>query len=317
LRIIAIVRETAYNLFIYVHGGKISQLGVVAHDLSGTDDEKLAHLTRHVESDHNTAKRYAPRLPTTWAQYQALSRLGRHLELFEQIFQDVGAPAEPLLAITPIVDGTPRIDAVTGMGPTDLREIQNTPMAPGEMVDYLRDYVTDGALDLPRLLNDDYFKAVKMLYNAHHFVSAAKLLMSFIDTVAFVELSDTPGNFSKWLDAYADLAPLGITAKELWEIRNGLLHMTNLSSRAVASGATAPLILYFGVEPPATKPSHPANAKYLDFKGLLAAIFAAVTKWIETYDGNADKLLQFVERYDLTVSDARLAFSYSKALTKP
>jgi len=306
------VRETAYSLFIYVEGGKINQLGVVAHDLSGTDDEKLAYLTGHVESDHKTAKRYAPRLPISWAQYQARSRLGRHLELFEQIFQEVGAAGEPLLAITPIVDGAPRIDAVTGMGPTDLAEIQNTPMAPGEMVDYLRDYVTDGVLDLPRLLNDDYFKAVKMLYNAHHFVSAAKLLMSFIDTVAFIEMGDTPASFSKWLDAYADLTPLGVTAKELWEFRNGLLHMTNLSSRAVASGATAPLIIYFGLEPPATKPSHPPNAKYLDLKGLLAAIFAAVTKWIETYNGSPDKLLQFVERYDLTVSDARLAFSYPR-----
>jgi len=296
-----------YSLFIYVERGRISQLGVVAHHLSGSDSEKLAYLKGHVESDHKAAKRYAPRLPITWAQYQARSRLGRHLELFEQIIQEVGAPAEPLLAITPIVDGTPRIDAVTGMGPTDLAEIQNTPMAPGEMVDYLRDYVADGVLDLPRLLNDDYFKAVKMLYSARHFVSAAKLLMSFIDTVAFVELGDTPANFSKWLDSYADLKPLDITAKELWEFRNGLLHMTNLSSRGVASGATAPLILYFGLEPPGTKPSHPPNAKYLDLKGLLTAIFAAVTKWIETYNGNPDKVLQFVERYDLTVSDARLA----------
>ncbi len=45
-----------------------------------------------------------------------------------------------------------------------------------------------------------------------------------------------PGNFSKWLAAYADLTPLGVTAKELWEFRNGLLHMINLSSRAVTAG---------------------------------------------------------------------------------
>ncbi len=52
---------------------------------------------------------------------------------------------------------------------------------------------------------------------------------------------------------------------------------------------------------------NPENAKYLDLKGLLDVIFAAVTKWIETDNNNPDKLLEFVHRYDLTISDTRLA----------
>ena len=137
--------------------------------------------------------------------------------------------------------------------------------------------------------------------------------MSFLDTVAFVDLGDTPGNFSKWLAAYADLTSLAVTAKELWEFRNGLLHMTNLSSRAVTTGTTAPLILYWGTERPTVAPRNPENAKYLDLKGLLDVILAAVIKWVETYNGNPEKLLEFVERYDLTISDARLAYSITEA----
>lgn len=57
-----------------------------------------------------------------------------------------------------------------------------------------------------------------------------------LDTVAFIDKGDVKDNFCLWLDAYADLKPPGITAKELWEFRNGLLHMTNLHSRSVATG---------------------------------------------------------------------------------
>jgi hypothetical protein len=106
--------------------------------------------------------------------------------------------------------------------------------------------VDAGCFDVPQLINDDYFLAIKQLFNARHFVSAAKLLMSFIDTVGFIDAGDVRDGFSQWLDKYADLTSLGISPKELWEFRNGLLHMTNLRSRAVASGNTAPLIFYVG-----------------------------------------------------------------------
>jgi hypothetical protein len=134
-----------------------------------------------VDQDYRIAKRYRPQDNIEWGHYQALERLGRHLEMFEQIFRDCSAPINPLVAITPIVDHLPKIMAVTGLGALDLDELQNTPLAqPGVMVDYLKTYVVDGNLDVPRLFNDDYFEAIKLLYNARHWVSAAKLLMSFL-----------------------------------------------------------------------------------------------------------------------------------------
>ena len=273
------MEETVYNLFIYVTGNTIGEVGVVQHQLEGTDDDKLEVLGVSVDADHKRADRYTVRGGLDSAKYHAMERLGTHLELFEQLFQNVGAPADPLFVITAIVDDSPRVDIVTGPGAIDLSEIQNTPFAPGVMVDYLRAYRTGGMLDLARLLNDDYFDAIKLLYNTRHFVSAAKLLMSFLDTVAFVDLGDPRGTFLPWLAAYADLAPLGVTAKELWEFRNGLLHMTNLSSRAVIAGLTSPLILFCGTGDPPIASRNPENAKYLD----------------------------------LTFSDARLAYIYTES----
>lgn len=57
-----------------------------------------------------------------------------------------------------------------------------------------------------------------------------------MDSVAHVEYGDTPGSFTKWLNTYAQLDTLGITAEELWEQRNSLLHLSNLGSRKVRAG---------------------------------------------------------------------------------
>ncbi len=166
------------------------------------------------------------------------------------------------------------------------------------MVDYLERYISDGQFDIPRLINDDYFLAIKELFNAGHFVSCAKLLMSFIDTIAYIDAGDI-------LDGF--IPSLGITAKELWEFRNSLLHMTNLNSRAVASGKTAPLILYVG-NPTRPLPARPSGARYFSLMGLIEATALAVSKWIETYSHSSEKRVELVTRYDLTISDSRLAY---------
>lgn len=301
------MKENAYNLFLYVDNMRVKELGVAIHELDGTEAEKLSVLQSLVGQDYRSAKRYALKTPLEWGEYEARMRLGRHLAVFEGIFQDCDAPTDPLFAITPIVDGMPRILAVTGAGPLNLEDLRNTPLSrPGTMVDYLKAYVQDGGFDLPRLINDDYFKAIKLLLNAGHYVSTAKLLMSFIDTVAFIDMGDVPRNFVHWLQQYAVLTPLGVTAEELWEFRNGLLHMTNLRSRSVASGATVPLIMYIG-NMPRTFPGSVHGEKYFNLKHLLDIVTEAIVKWIDTYNANADKLIKFVDRYDLTISDSRLA----------
>ena len=48
--------------------------------------------------------------------------------------------------------------------------------------------------------------------------------------------------FSRWLDEYCDLQSIRLTSAELWELRNSMIHMTNLESRKVRSGKTAQLL---------------------------------------------------------------------------
>ena len=302
------MKEPAYNLFVYIDGLAIKELGVAVHHLHGTDQEKLLALRQLVDVDCRTAARYETKAPGTREHYEALSRLGLELGVFEEIFQHLNAPKNPLVVITPVVNEEPHFEATMKLGPLLRDDLKGTPLEePGMMVDYLDAYVTEEGFDIPRLLNDDYFLAIKLLFNNRHFVSSTKLLMSFIDTVSYIDVGDIKDSFILWLDAYADLASLGITSKELWEFRNGLLHMTNLRSRAVANGKTAPLIITVGntIRP---LPEYRNGAKRCNLKGLLDIIANAVSRWIKTYDHNPDRLAHFVSRYDLTVSDTRVAY---------
>ena len=130
--------------------------------------------------------------------------------------------------------------------------------------------------------------------------------MSCVDTLAFVEYGDVPGNFVQWLDAYADLNPLGISAGELWEFRNSILHMTNLSSRKVVAGSVSPIMPYVG-GPQSMSSIAPGGLKPFNLFELIKAVGNAIGKWAETYNTNRDKILGFTERYDTTISDSRMA----------
>jgi len=64
------------------------------------------------------------------------------------------------------------------------------------------------AFNIPALINDDYFNAIRLLFNNQHFISCLKLLMSFVGTIAHVEFGDRPPRetpvFIDWLRTFAD-----------------------------------------------------------------------------------------------------------------
>jgi hypothetical protein len=175
-----------------------------------------------------------------------------------------------------------------------------------ERVDYIPKYMTTKGLDFGRLLNDDFFNAIRLLFNQTYYASAAKLLMTFIDTAGFVEFGDTGENtFVKWLGAYADLTPVEVTAQELWEHRNSLLHLTSPDSRRVRTGKVRRLMSYVG-NLPVDLPTENQNTKFYNLLSLIQAVGAACTRWAESYKKDRSKLEQFFDRYDLIVSDTRM-----------
>ncbi len=119
-------KEKTFNLFLFVDGDVIGQLGACRHDLEGSDQQKLSFLQARVEADLAAATRFSlpdnyklvlPDGTTTsglrYQSYLQLSQMGKHIELFEEIFVHFEAPDNPLMCITPVVDGKLGFDAVT------------------------------------------------------------------------------------------------------------------------------------------------------------------------------------------------------------
>lgn len=295
--------EIIYNLFVYTDGKIITDLGIVQYKIveDGSDEKKIDFLRARALLDHINAykaKIISPEI--SMESYFSKHRLGRAMEMFEELFQLFNAPPDPLIAMTVIENGA--VSIATSYEGLSLDLSDKT----AGFVDYLHHYTSDKGIDFGQLFEDDYFKAIKLLFNNGFLVSSAKLLMIFVDTVAFVEFGDQPGIFVKWLDSYASLSSIDLEAGELWEFRNGVLHMSNLHSRRVLNGKVQRIIPCVNLGE--TIFDEVRNEKQFDMLKLINVLAAGLAKWIETYNADRKKIETFVERYDTVISDVRKAY---------
>jgi hypothetical protein len=309
--------ERAINLFLYVQNDVIHELGVVAHELDGNDDQILGSLRSRVDADFAKGARYPIPIANIKAwlgidasqglpleAYWYLARTGKPLHIFEDALNAIGAPARPLFCTTVIVNGKPQTDDLVH---ADLAspQVMLSKQFGGlvSRIDYLSAYLNPAGLDVDALLGDDFIDAIKLLYEHNHYVSAMKLLVSFIDSAAFLDLGDVQGNFANWLSRYANLTPVGITPNELWEFRNSLLHMTNPQSRNVLVGKTAPLSFHFDPASQNVRVDGATGTKMFSFEALYNAVIEAIGPWTKVYSGNLAKQLEFIKRYDTILSE--------------
>ncbi|NQZ79966.1 MAG: hypothetical protein HRT52_03005 [Colwellia sp.] len=307
------MHEEIYNFFYYVEDNEIIQLGYAKHLIAGTDDDKSNHLKSSVDTDSKKAVKLSPPKKYfnqsgkfTLQHFMALSRQGKVLEVFEGILSKLGASKNPLCCTTAIVNGQPEIDISTSLGPLYLSKHQGHPkLGGGVMSDYLEDYMKPEGFDMPALIHDDYFEAIKLLFNKGHYVSCMKLLASSIDTISFLEYGDVHGNFIKWLNNYSNLASIEITPSQLWELRNSILHMSNLDSRKVLQGKEKRIS--FCVAKSGFVPEADFENSYFNLIDLINVIANGLSNWISSFNESPDKFTVFIERYDRILSDARHA----------
>jgi hypothetical protein len=310
------MKEPGFNLFVFVEKDYVRELGAAVREVDGSDEEKLEQLQSTAVTDAANASRF--RIPPQfmarqedgsfeagieYRMFQRMTNGGRLCEVFEEVLSELGAGPAPMICLTPVVDGTVRIDRV-GRLPEAPIKLDRVRISRFAAPDYARVYLTDGGFDLARLLNDDYFRAIKLLFNERLYVSAAKLLMSFVDTVSYLHEGDKPGNFQRWLSAFVDLPSLGITSDEVWELRNSLLHMTNVDSRKVVAGKVRRLLFFVGTMPCGFGPSD-REVGYFNLYALIFALTEGLEKWAHCLNKQPSQMPELFERYDRVLSDVR------------
>jgi hypothetical protein len=173
------------------------------------------------------------------------------------------------------------------------------------MFDYYSRYIKDERLDLAALINDDFVSAIRILWNARHYNSALKLLLCLIDTMSFVSTGrSNPGSFKGWLSRFVDLTDVGITADELWEHRNAILHLSTYESNKVRAGAVRKLVPYIGRNRPPASDQH----VYYDIHALLMAVFSGLGRYLQAMDRSDEMRQIFCRNYEKTISDAMLTY---------
>lgn len=312
--------EIVANLFLFIENGVVKNLGVAPHSVEFADDKQIERfLKERVETDIAAASRHP--LPVNaikvWLGVDAtdgldynyfsyLHRTGKALWLFEEPLKGIKAPEIPLVCFTPIIQNKPAFTSTVNANPLNDPVIASKEFGGCFRVDWLAAHITDDGLNIHDLLAEDFTAAIKVLYEKRHYVAALKLIVSFIDTLAFLEYGDVAKNFETWLQAFADLGPVGITADELWELRNSLLHMTNPMSRKVLSGKATRLFFYAGKGSREVLVDKESDTKMFCFEALYDALIAALEIWGNSFAGNLPKQLMFIKRYDTIMSEARL-----------
>jgi hypothetical protein len=313
--------ETVFNIFTICNNEVIEYIGFKAHELEGTDDQKIKFLQENVQSDSGNLEYI--KIPESFKltkdgsqiigaitieSYNTLNHNGTLSVLFESIFQIYDVSQAPLFVVTFLVDGEIKIE-----GNEDLNSNPTVPFTHSLderiPIDYIDSYFTDKGFEMDRLLEDDFIKATKILFQNECYVSALKLLLSAIDTVAFLEYDDTPGNFKKWIDEYCEIDKANITSEELWEFRNSLLHMTNALSRKVKRKTVKALNFYVSYADIEERKSD-GETKFFNLKTLISIIADGLEKWGLSYKENRYKFSDFVNRYDKIISDSRYGKLY-------
>ena len=300
--------EVIYNLFYFVENGVVSRIGVKEHFVEGDDQFKIEYLQSRIAGDAEDCRIYP--IPKSLLdesgqlhhdRYESMVRIGKADLLYEGLLADLKAKEYPFRIATAIVNGEPICD-IRGkwnelLFLTEPREKSTGESGP--MEDYLKKYLTENRFDAPSLLYDDHLSAVKELFNKKHYLSCMKLLVSFIDTVAYLEFGDKSKNFLMWLDKYAGLSDLGIYSEELWELRNSILHMSNLDSKRVLSGKVRRIGFFVG--PIATPTRFIESDVYFNLIDLIHAVHSAMEKWLHDICRNPEKMASFVARYDRVI----------------
>jgi len=104
------MNETILNIYLVINNGQVVEFRVMAYEMEGGDDRKIEFLKSKTREDF--AKAYKFDAPTdkkgkfmTYNRFHKFEKRGMHFQLFEEIFSSFKVAENPLICVTPVVDG--------------------------------------------------------------------------------------------------------------------------------------------------------------------------------------------------------------------
>jgi hypothetical protein len=104
------MNEIILNIYLIINNGLVEEFRVVSYEKEGGDDRKIEFLKTHAKEDYSKAIVFnAPSdgngIFMNYKKFHKLEKRGMHFQLFEDIFQKFGVAENPLICVTPVVDG--------------------------------------------------------------------------------------------------------------------------------------------------------------------------------------------------------------------
>jgi hypothetical protein len=104
------MNEVILNIYIIINSGNVVEFRAVAYEKEGGDDRKIEFIKSKAVEDFEKAyhfnapvNKYGKFMP--YRKFAKLEDRGRQFELFEEIFTKFSVPQNPLICVTPVLDG--------------------------------------------------------------------------------------------------------------------------------------------------------------------------------------------------------------------
>lgn len=104
------MNEIILNIYLVIVNDYVVEFRAKAYEIEGGDDNKIRFLKSRAEEDFNSAYKFDAPVDNKgnfmkYSRFAKLERRGMQFQLFEEIFSKFDIPENPLICVTPVVDG--------------------------------------------------------------------------------------------------------------------------------------------------------------------------------------------------------------------
>ncbi|MHB1687489.1 MAG: hypothetical protein ACYCVH_08950 [Ignavibacteriaceae bacterium] len=104
------MNEIILNIYLIINNGYVEEFRAVGYETEGGDDNKISFLKSKAAEDFPKAFHFDAPVNKKgkfmkYPKFAKLEKQGMQYQLFEEIFEKFEVPQNPLVCVTPVVDG--------------------------------------------------------------------------------------------------------------------------------------------------------------------------------------------------------------------